>query len=226
MDRFEKELDKIKNSVTFMGNLVEESIQNAIFSLLNRDDSYANKVVSLEQDINHLDCEIDEDCIKLIALKQPVASDLRLIITAMKTASDLERCGDLAVNIAERVRELNEEPPLKPYVDLPRMAETVKLMVRDALRAFFEKNVDLSLSVIKEDDVVDKLLNQINNELLLFMIKNPSTITRATKISFITKYLERIADHAVNIAESVIYLVEGKLVKHQCKQQKSDQNFD
>lgn len=105
MDHFEKELEKIKNSVLFMGNLVEESVQNALFSLLKRDDSYANRVLSLEQDINHLDCEIDEDCIKLIALKQPVASDLRFIITAMKIASELERCGDLAVNIAERVLE-------------------------------------------------------------------------------------------------------------------------
>lgn len=214
MDHFEKELDKIKQSVLLMGNFVEESIKNAIFSLLNRDDSYAQKVISLEKEINRIDCEIDEECIKLIALKQPVASDLRFIITAMKTASDLERCGDISVNMAERVLELNEEPPLKPYIDIPKMAETVKLMLRDALRAFFEKNVELSFNVIKQDDIVDKFLDQINNELILFMIKDPSTITRATKISFITKYLERIADHAVNIAESVIYLVEGKLVKH------------
>lgn len=212
--QLDQELDHIKQQIVLMEENVEHAIYNAFKSLIERDDNLARKVFELEREINTLDVEIDEECIKTIALRQPVAGDLRFIITAMKITSDLERIGDLAVNIAERVVELNEEPPIKPYIDLPKVFEIVRLMVRDALRAFLERNVDIAYKVIKEDDKVDKLTEQIGNELTLFMIKDPSTINRATKITFLTKYLERIADHAENIAKSVIYLVEGRIVRH------------
>ncbi|MCX7991843.1 MAG: phosphate signaling complex protein PhoU [Proteobacteria bacterium] len=212
--QLDQDIERIKNLIVLMEDNVERAIFNAFKSLMERDDALAQKVFELEREINSLDVEIDEDCIKTIALRQPVAGDLRFIITAMKITSDLERIGDLAVNMAERVIELNEEPPLKPYIDLPKVFEIVRLMVRDSLRAFFEKNTDIAYKVIKEDDKVDKLTEQIGNELTLFMIKDPTTINRATKISFLTKYLERIADHAENIARSVIYLVEGKIIRH------------
>lgn len=212
--QLDQEIEYIKSQIVNMGEAVERALFNAFKSLLDRDDDLARKVIELEREINTLDVEIDEECIKTIALRQPVAGDLRFVITAMKITSDLERIGDLAVNIAERVMELNEEPPLKPYIDLPKVFEIVRLMIRNSLKAFVERNIDLAYKVIKEDDNVDKLTEQIGNELTLFMIKDPSAINRAQKISFLTKYLERIADHAENIARSVIYFVEGKIVRH------------
>lgn len=212
--QLDQELEHIKQQIILMEDNVERAIFNAYKSLIERDDNLARKVFELEREINTLDVEIEEDCIKTIALRQPVAVDLRFIITAMKITSDLERIGDLAVNMAERVLELNEEPPIKPYIDLPKVFEIVRLMVRDALRSFVERNTELAYKVIKEDDKVDKLTEQIGNELTLFMIKDPSTINRAQKITFLTKYLERIADHAENIARSVIYLVEGRMIRH------------
>lgn len=214
--QLDQEIEYIKSQIVNMGEAVERALFNAFKSLLDRDDDLARKVIELEREINTLDVEIDEECIKTIALRQPVAGDLRFVITAMKITSDLERIGDLAVNIAERVMELNEEPPLKPYIDLPKVFEIVRLMIRNSLKAFVERNIDLAYKVIKEDDNVDKLTEQIGNELTLFMIKDPSAINRAQKISFLTKYLERIADHAENIARSVIYFVEGKIVRHKC----------
>lgn len=216
--QLDQELENIKQQIVLMEDNVERAIFNAYKSLVDRDDNMARKVFELEREINTLDVEIDEECIKTIALRQPVAGDLRFIITAMKITSDLERIGDLAVNIAERVMELNEEPPIKPYIDLPKVFEIVRLMVRDALRSFVERNTELARKVIQEDDKVDKITGQIGNELTLFMIKDPSTISRAQKISFLTKYLERIADHAENIARSVIYLVEGKIFRHSLPQ--------
>lgn len=210
----DESIEKIKHQIALMGESVERAIFNAFKSLINRDDDLAKKVFEIEKEVNDYDIEIDEDCIKFIALRQPVASDLRFIITAMKITSDLERIGDLTVNIAERVIELNEDKPIKPYIDLPKVFEIIRLMIRDSLRAFLERNVELAYKVIKEDDKVDMITEQIGNELILFMIKDPSTINRATKISFITKYLERIADHAENIARSVIFLVEGRIARH------------
>lgn len=212
--QLDQEIEQIKQQILLMEENAERAILSAFKSLMDRDDFLANKVFEIEKEINLLDVEIEEDCIKTIALRQPVATDLRFLITALKITSHLERIGDLSVNIAERVLELNEEPPLKPYIDIPNLFEIVRLMVRDALRAFFEKNVELAYKVIKEDDKVDKLTEQITNELTLYMIKDPLTINRATRISYLTKYLERIADHAEDIARSVIYFVEGRIVRH------------
>jgi phosphate transport system protein len=214
MTIFEDELSDLKVQILKMGSLVEEAIDRSIKSLVERDSDLARQVIENDTRINAFDVSVDEECIRLIALRQPTAGDLRFITTAMKITTDLERMGDYAVDICERALELNEEPQLKPYIDIPRMAEIAEGMVRDALQAFLEKNTALAYEVIKRDDEVDQLTVQTFNELLLFMIKDSTTITRAIKISYISKYLERIADHATNLAEMVVYMNEGKMIRH------------
>jgi phosphate transport system protein len=211
---FDEELRSLKEKVLKIGSLVETAIHDSVKSLVERDSDLAQKVIERDHKINALDVEIDEECIRLIALRQPKARDLRFITTAMKITTDLERIGDLAENIAERAIELNDEPQLKPYIDIPRMAEITEEMVRDSLDAFVRGCSKIPYEVIKKDDEVDNLNAQVFNELLFFMIQDPGTVSRATRISYVSKYLERIADHATNIAEMVIYMCEGKIVRH------------
>jgi phosphate transport system protein len=211
---FDEELSALKEMVLKLGSMVETAIHNSVQSLVGRDSDLAKEVIKKDYQINALEVKIDEECIRLIALRQPKARDLRFIITAMKITTDLERIGDLAVNIAERALELNEEPILKPYIDIPRMAEISEGMVRDSLDAFVEGCTKLPNEVIKKEDEVDKLNVQVFNELLFYMIQDPSTVSRATRITYISKYLERIADHATNIAEMVFYLCKGKIIRH------------
>jgi phosphate transport system protein len=210
---FDEELRTLKDRVLKIGSLVEAAIRDSVTSLVERDSDLARKVIEKDYQINALDVEIDEECIRLIALRQPKARDLRFITTAMKITTDLERIGDLAENIAERAIELNEEPKLKPYIDIPRMAEIAEGMVRESLDAFVMCS-RLPYEVIKKDDEVDNLNAQVFNELLFYMIQDPNTVTRAIKINYVSKYLERIADHATNIAEMVIYMCEGKIIRH------------
>jgi phosphate transport system protein len=214
MGIFVEELGALKERVLKIGSLVETAIHDSVKSLVERDSDLARKVIEKDHKINALDVEIDEECIRLIALRQPKARDLRFITTAMKITTDLERIGDLAENIAERAIELNEEPQLKPYIDIPRMAEIAEEMVRDSLDAFVRGCSTLPYEVIKRDDGVDNLNAQVLNELLFYMIQDPNTVPRATRISYVSKYLERIADHATNIAEMVIYMCEGKIIRH------------
>ena len=214
MTVFEEELKDLRIKILKMGSLVEEAIGQAMQSLVKRDSALAQKVIENDARINTYDVEIDEDSIRLIALRQPTAGDLRFVTMAMKITTDLERIGDYAVDIGERALELNEEPQLKPYIDLPRMAEVAQGMVHDALQAFLNRDIHLAIDVINRDDVVDQLTVQIFNELLFFMIKDNTTITRAVKISYIAKYLERVADHATNIAEMVVYMIEGRMIRH------------
>jgi phosphate transport system protein len=157
---------------------------------------------------------IDEKCLEVLALRQPAARDLRFITLALKIVTDLERIGDQCRNIGKRVMELNEEPPLKPYIDLPRMATWAGVMVKEALDAFVRGDDELALKVCRDDDFVDKLNEQIQRELLTFMIEDSSTISRSIKINYISKCLERIADHATNVAEMVIFMVKGKDIRH------------
>ncbi|MGQ9509729.1 MAG: phosphate signaling complex protein PhoU [Thermodesulfobacteriota bacterium] len=214
MSVFDDELRNLKDKLMRMGLLVVAAIRDSVKSIVERDSDLAREVIKNDHRINALDVEIDEECIKLIALRQPKAGDLRFIITAMKITTDLERMGDLAEDICERAIELNEEPPLKPYIDIPRMAEIAQGMVIDVLNAFMKNDRFIAYSVINRDDEVDRLTVQVFNELLLFMIQDPKTVSRAVKITYIAKYIERIADHATNIAEMVIYMVEGKMVRH------------
>jgi len=211
---FDEELATLKDKILRMGAMVEEQITNAIKALVERDSDLARHVIENDHRVNAMDVQIDEDCLRLIALHQPMAGDLRFLTTAMKISTELERMSDLAENISERSIELNEEPQLKPYIDIPRMAQEALRMVKESLDAFVNRNSELARRVCKADDVIDDLNHQIFRELLSFMIEDPQTTTRAIRISFISKYLERIADHATNIAELVVYLVEGKIIRH------------
>lgn len=211
---FDEELKELKQKLLFEGELVQKALRNAVMALVERDSDLARKVIEDDDLINTKDVEIDEFCLKLLALRQPAARDLRLVNTAIKINYDLERMGDMAVNVCERVLELNEEPQLKPYIDLPKVAETVQTMVKESLEAFVQEDLQLAWKVTKDDERVDQLNEQIFRELLTYMSEDLRTISRATRLLFISKYLERLADHAVNIAELVIFLVEGKIVRH------------
>ncbi len=211
---FDLELKELKEKLLYEGGLVEKAISNAIKALLERNSELADKVIEDDPIVNALEVEIDEFCLKLLALRQPAARDLRFITTAIKINYDLERIGDMAVNICERVQELNQEPQLKPYIDLPMMADTVQMMLKESLDAFVKEDVATARKVTKDDQKVDQLLDQIFRELLTYMMQDMRTISRATRVLFIAKYLERMADHAVNIAELVIFLVEGKIIRH------------
>lgn len=211
---FDEELKTLKEKILRMGAMVEEQVAYAIKALVERDSDLAHRVIENDHRVNALDVEIDEDCLRLIALHQPMAGDLRFITTAMKISTELERMSDLAENISERAIELNEEPQLKPYIDIPRMAERAQRMLKESLDAFVNRNSDLARKVCRDDDFMDDLNQQIFRELLSFMLEDPHSISRAIRISFISKYLERIADHATNVAELVVYLVEGKIIRH------------
>jgi phosphate transport system protein len=211
---FDEELRELKEKILYEGTLVQEAVRKAVESLMNRNSDLARKVIEDDDLINTIEVEIDEFCLRLLALRQPAARDLRFINTAIKINYDLERMGDMAVNICERVLELNQEPQLKPYIDIPKVAEITQTMVRDTLEAFVKEDLKLAWEVHKADELVDQLMEQIFRELLTYMTEDLKTITRATRLLFITKYLERLADHAVNIAELVVFLVEGKIVRH------------
>jgi phosphate transport system protein len=211
---FDEELSSLKERVLELGGMVETAIRDSVSSLIERNNDLANEVIKRDHLINALEVKIDEECVRLIALRQPMARDLRFITTAMKITTDLERMGDLAVNIAERAIELNGEPQLKPFVNIPKMAEISEGMVRDSLDAFVKGCSVLPYEVIKRDDMVDDLTVKNFEELLSFMIRDPKIISLAVKRTYIAKYLERIADHATNIAEMVIYMCKGKIVRH------------
>ncbi|MGH7299088.1 MAG: phosphate signaling complex protein PhoU [Candidatus Rokuibacteriota bacterium] len=211
---FHEELEALKQTLLAMGGLVEDQIRRAMRALLERDDVMAQEVIDRDRQVNTYDVEVDEQCVSLLALHQPAAGDLRFITTAMKIVTDLERIGDQAVNIAQRVLELNREPQLKPYIDLPRMAERAQGMVKASLDAFVAGDTALARRVCGEDALVDALKEQIFRELLTFMMEDPRTIPRAIRVILISRFMERVADHATNIAEMVVYLVEGKMVRH------------
>ena len=187
---------------------------SSLRALIERDDALAEAVIVGDQRVNAYDVEIDETCVNLIALHEPAGRDLRFITTAMKIVTDLERIGDQAVNIAQRVLELNREPQLKPYIDLPRMAECAGRMVKESLDAFVARDTALARQVCGKDAEVDALKEQVFRELLTFMMEAPRTIPRAVRLILISRFLERVADHATNIAEMVVYLVEGKFIRH------------
>jgi phosphate transport system protein len=211
---FHEELEALKQTLLAMGGLVEDQIRRVMRALLERDDDLAREVVERDREVNAYDVEIDEQCVQLLALHQPAASDLRFITTAMKIVTDLERIGDQAVNIAQRALELHQEPQLKPYVDMPRMAEMAQNMVKESLDAFVTRDTELARRVCGEDAAVDALKEQIFRELLTFMMADPRTIPRALRLILISRFMERVADHATNIAEMVVYMVEGKMVRH------------
>ena len=210
----DQELADLRSQILRMGALVESQIEGSIKALVDRDANLASRIIERDTLVNTMDVEIDENCMRLLALQAPAASDLRFVTTAMKISTELERMSDLSENISERVIELNEEPQLKPYIDIPRMANWTMTMVRESLDAFVRSDAALARKVCADDDFVDNLQHQLFRELLSFMIENPATITRAIRLTFVGKSLERIADHATNIAELVIYMAEGKIIRH------------
>ncbi len=211
---FDEELKDLKEKLLEMASRAEEQIGLAVRGLKDRKEAMACEVLENEEAINRLDIEIDDRAMRLLALRQPMATDLRFITSAMKIGSDLERIGDLAVNIAQRTLDLLKQPQLKPLIDIPRMASLAQGMVRDALNAFVNGDAVLAKNVCQRDDQVDELNNQIFRELLTFMMADASTIPRAVDLILVGRHLERIADHATNIGEDVIYMVQGKTIKH------------
>jgi phosphate transport system protein len=211
---FDEELGTLKEKILLMGSKVEEAIRLAMKSLVDRDTKLARQIIRDDRDINELEIEVDDVCHRLLALHQPMASDMRFITSVMKINSDLERMGDMAVNIAERAITLNELPPLKPLIDIPRMAAIAQEMVKVALDSLVNRDPDSAKKVCERDDEVDNLNDQIIRELLSYMIEDRAAITRALNLIFISRYLERVADHATNIGEDVIYMVNGKDIRH------------
>jgi len=211
---FDEELKELKTKLLKMSSLVEEAIRSSIRALVDRKNELAQQVISSDNAINMLEIEIDELSLRLLALRQPQAGDLRFITSVMKINNDLERMGDLAVNIAERTIELLKFPLLKPLIDIPRMADIAQGMLKDSLDAFVNKDSKLARTVCERDDEVDNLNDQIFRELLTYMLQDPKTIERAVDLILVGRNLERIADHATNICEDVIYMVNGKTIKH------------
>lgn len=211
---FESDLEALKHRLLHMGSLVESQTSKALVSLMERRAELAKTVIEGDAAVNRLQIEIDDRCLKMLALQQPMATDLRLITSAMKMGADLERIGDQAVNIAETALRLLETPPLKPVIDIAEMAEIAQKMTRDALDAFVRRDAALAREVLHRDDKVDQLKDRVFRVLLTHMMADPGTIERALGLILISRNLERVADHATNIAEDVIFLVEAKDVRH------------
>jgi phosphate transport system protein len=220
---FQKELEELKGNLLKMAAIVEEAIRDSVQSLVKRDSQLAEETFKMENQINDMENTIDEMCLKLLALRQPMAADLRFITSAMKITTDLERMGDQAFNIGERAISLNQEPQLKPYIDIPRMAETAQSMVKDVLDAFVNRDSKLARSVCARDDLVDGLNDQVVRELLTYMMADPKTIARAVHLIVVARCLERIADHATNIAEDVIFMVDALVIKHHADEKKEEE---
>jgi len=211
---FQQELDALKGKLLEMSAIVENSIYRSVQAVMERNEELARHVLANEARVNQLEIEIDEDSIRLIALQQPVAADLRLITVAVKINNDLERMGDLAVSIAERALQLVREPSISPQIDIPHIAGLVQSMVRKALDSFVNRDAELARSVLVSDDAVDNLRTANYHELISFMEKNPQQIAQAFQLLSVVRNLERIADHSTNIAEDVLFLVKGIDVRH------------
>jgi len=218
-----EELEETKQLVLKMAGLVKTAVERAIESLNKQDVDLAERVIKGDDEIDALEVEIERRCIRMIALYQPEAVDLRLIMGIYKVVSDLERIGDEAQNIAERSILLAQEPPLKPYINLTLMAEHVKEMIEDAVISFFQRDTELAKKVILKDDLVDELYHQLERELITYVMEDPRNIKRVISLSFVARHFERMADHAENIAEMAIYWSEGEMVKHQHIKEKSSE---
>jgi phosphate transport system protein len=211
---FQEELDQLKNRLLEMGGLAEEEVRLAVKGLVDRDTDMIDRVLIGDEPLNALHIEIDNRCFTLLALFQPMAADLRTIVAAVKINTDLERVGDLAVNIAEAARRYETHPPVKKLIDIPLMASIAQSMLRDALDAFVRRDVELAQHVLNEDDRLDALKTQIFRELLTYMLQDPATIEPALDLILVSRHLERIGDHATNIAEDVIFIISARDVRH------------
>jgi len=210
---FDQELERLKEKVVFMGQMVEEMIRESVRALVERDETILDEVFCREGEVDSLMVQIDETCLRMLALHQPMATDLRFITSAIKINADLERIADQAVNIAQRAKELVNQPQVKPLIDIPRMGELAQQMLKSCLDAFVNGDEGLAMKVILADDQVDNLRDQVFRELLTYMMSDPMTIPRAIQLILVSRHLERIADHATNIAQDVIYIIRGKDVR-------------
>lgn len=211
---FQEELQQLKERLLAMGGLAEERVRTAMAALVGRDRAALEEVLSGDEPLNELHVEIDDRAFRLLALQQPIAVDLRAIVAALKINTDLERVGDLAVNIAEAARRYLEAPPVKPLIDLPRMADIAQGMLRDALDAFVRRDVALAESVLNRDDELDLLKTQVFRELLTYMLGDASKVQPSLDLILVSRHLERIGDHATNVAEDVIFMVSARDVRH------------
>ena len=212
---FEEELDQIKETILTMAGLVERALADATRALVERDDALAKEVIAGDNAIDELEVEIDRLATEFIVRHQPAAADLRFVVVAIKLGPELERIGDHATNIAERALYLADKPPVKPLVDLPRMLNLVRAMVSDAIAAYVNRDPVAARRIIRRDDEIDDLYVQILRELITFMIEDGHTISRAIALIFCARYAERVGDQATNIAEEIVYLAEGKPIRHQ-----------
>jgi len=215
---FNDELIDLRDNLMNMSQLVRSSLGQAIQSLIDKDRKLAQQVIDNDDRVDRMELDIEEQCLQLIALKHPVSKKLRVITCAMKAISDLERVGDRAANIAGASQYLSSKPMVKPLIDIPRMAEITQNMLQDSLDAYLRGDVDLAKSVWEKDKMVDQLNQQIFRELLTFMLEDPHTISRAIHLIFISDNLERIGDHAGNLAERVVYIVDGQRIKEKIEQ--------
>ncbi len=211
---FQEELDVLKARLLEMGGLAEQRVRRAVQGLAEREHELIESVLIGDEPINALQLEVDDRCLKLLALHQPMATDLRAVMAAVKINTDLERVGDLAVNIAEAAKRYAMHPPVKKLIDIPKMADIAQAMLRDALDSYVKRDTALARQVLHQDDSLDALKTQIFRELLSFMLKDPSTIEAALDLILVSRHLERIGDHATNIAEDVIFMVSARDVRH------------
>lgn len=211
---FQEQLSTLKERLLVMGGLAEERVRAIMEALVERDVQLVDRVQSGDEPLNQLHVEIDDRCFKLLALYQPMATDLRAIVAAVKINTDLERVGDLAVNIAEAVRRYLQHAPVKKLIDIPRMAEIAQRMLRESLDSYVRRDVDLAQGVLNQDDTLDALKTQVFRELLTYMLQDPATIEPSLDLILVSRHLERIGDHATNIAEDVIFMVSARDVRH------------
>ncbi len=212
-EAYHRDLHKLREEVLNMGSLVGRVIGDSVLSLKNRDVEMAQKVIDMDKDIDAIDHSIEENCMRLLALQQPMARDLRLIISVLKMAIDLERMGDLALEIAIITKMTSSVPPVKPLIDIPRMSEICQEMLKDTMNAFENKDAELAKQVANRDNEVDALFDQIRRELITIMIEDPKKITGAQHLTFVARYLERIGDHITNLCENVVFMVTGERVE-------------
>lgn len=214
MKYFLDAIKNLKNEIIKMSELAEEMVRLSVEGLINREPEKLQRVYEIEKEVNQMEIKIDNMCITMLGMYQPVAKDLRFITSAMKINNDLERIGDQAVNIAKNAEFLIKQPQLKPYIDLPRMCDITRKMLLDSIKSFIERDINLARDILKRDELVDNLNNQIFRELLTYMLSDPKAIERAIAINFVSHYLERIADLATNLSEDEIYIESGLDVRH------------
>ena len=220
---FDEELKNLKQRLLHMGDTAQEMIGLAVKSLAERKEPLAKQVFILEEKVNHMEIEIEDAVLKLMALRQPAAGDLRFLTAVLKINNDLERVADQAVNISEIAIDLLKSPPLKPLIDIPHMANLAQRMIKNSLDAFVSQDPRLAKEVCEDDDEVDRLNDQVFRELLTYMMEDPKSITRAVDLILVSRNIERIADHATNVSEDVIFIVEGKNIKHHIQEEQSGQ---